>query len=97
MPRCLLIHRVDQIKSVLREATLIDRRIHPDRKELGAQIAGSGLVEADVAKVFRVGGPNVEVAIQESLRRVGMRVDHYGGVMNRTSTGAYSWNVRALG
>jgi hypothetical protein len=48
----LLVDGIDQVERVAGEVALVRFRIDPDGKELGAEIAGLGLVEADVAGVF---------------------------------------------
>jgi hypothetical protein len=37
------------------EVALVGFRFYPDGEELGSQIAGLGLVEADVAGIFGIG------------------------------------------
>src|SRR4029077_9947787 len=56
-----------------------------DGKELGTQVSGLSLVEADVAVIFGVGRSDVVVFIEEALRSVGVRVDHDGGALNLLS------------
>ncbi len=55
MPRRLLVDGVDQIESVPGEVALVGFGIYPDGKELRAQIAAAGFVEADVADVVGIG------------------------------------------
>jgi hypothetical protein len=45
--------------------------IGPDGKKFGAQIAGAGFVEADVANVFGIGGADVKTFVKKTLRSVG--------------------------
>src|SRR5262249_30302921 len=74
--------RVDQIKCMAREMTLIGFRLDPDRKEFCAEISAARLVEADVANVVRIGRANIEALVKEALRGVGVRVDDQSGVVN---------------
>ena len=62
--------------------------IGPDGKELGAQIAGAGFVEADVADVFGIGIADIEVFVKKALRSVGVRVHDDGRVVNGASARA---------
>jgi hypothetical protein len=55
MTRGLFINGIDEIEGVLGEVTLIGFWIDPDGKELRAQVAGMGFVEADVADVLGIG------------------------------------------
>ena len=82
MPRCLLVHGIDQIERVPREVSLIRLRIDPDRKEFRAQISAPRFVEADVSSILRIGRSNVEAFVEKSLRRVGVGVDDDGGIVN---------------
>ena len=54
----------------------------PDGKEFRAQVAGAGLVEADVPDVFGIGVADVEVLVQKALRRVGVSIDDDRGVVD---------------
>src|ERR1700721_1249082 len=83
MVRGLLIHRIDEIESVLGEVALIGLGIDPDREEFRSEIPTLGLVEADVPNIVRIGGPDVEAFIQKTLRSVGMSVNHNGRFLNR--------------
>ena len=67
---------------------LVGFGIHPDGKELRAQIAGASFVEADVADVFRVGVADVEVFVEKALRRVGMSVHDDGRFVDGACLGA---------
>ena len=84
----LLIDRIDEIERVAGEVALVGFRVHPDGEELGAEIAGLGLVEADVAGVFGIGRSDVVVFVEKALRRVGVRVDDDGGVVDLAGLGA---------
>ena len=55
MMRRLFVYRIDQVKSVLGEVVLISFRINPDGEKLGAKIAGTSFVEADVSIVLGIG------------------------------------------
>jgi len=50
----------------------ISFRINPDGKELRAQVAAFGFVEADVADIVGIGRAEVEVFVEETLRGVGV-------------------------
>ena len=67
---------------------LVGFRFHPDGKELGAEIAGLGLVETDMAGVFGIGRSDIVVLVEKTLRCIGVRVDDDGGVVNLTGLGA---------
>src|SRR5204863_8211180 len=92
---CLLINGVDQVEAVPGQVTLSGLGIYPDREELGAEVPTSCLFKADVPDVIRIGGPNIVSLIQKALRRVGVRVNDQGRVMNLPCLGADSW-VRSL-
>ena len=84
----LLVDRIDEIERVAGEVALVGFRFDPDGKELGAEIAGLGLVEADVAGVFGIGRSDVVVFVEKALRSIGMRVDDDGGVVDLAGLGA---------
>ena len=88
MVRGLLVDRVDEIECVSGEVALVGLGIYPDGKELGAQIAAAGFVEADVAHVVGIGRADVEAFVEKTLGRVGMGVDYDGGFLNGASLGA---------
>ena len=88
MPGGFLVDGVDQVEGMLREMSLVGLRLYPDREEFRTQISRACLVETDLADVLRIRAAKVEVALQETLRRVGVRVDHNGGVVNREGLGA---------
>ena len=52
------------------------------RKEFSAQVAGASLVETDVSDVIWVRGADVIVSVEKTLRRISVRVDHDGRIMN---------------
>ena len=66
----------------LREVVRVGARIDPDGEEFRAQVAGAGLVEADVADVCRIGAADIEVSVEKALRRVGMGIDDDGRIVN---------------
>ncbi len=67
---------------------LVGFRFHPDGKELGAEIAGLGLVKTEVAVILGIGRSDVEALVEEALRGIGMRVDDDGGVVDLARLGA---------
>src|SRR6266404_4391243 len=68
MPSSLLIDGVNQIERVPGKVSLIGFRFHPDGKELGAEVTGLCLVEADVTMIFWIGRPDVVAFVKETLR-----------------------------
>src|ERR1700688_2017343 len=82
MPRRLFINRIDQIERVVREMALIGFRFDPNGEKFRSKVSSFCLVEADVAGIFGVGGPNVVVLVKKTLRSVGMSVDNNRGVLN---------------
>ena len=78
MTRGLLVHRVDQIEGVLREVSLIGFGFDPDGKEFCAQISATRLVQTDVAYVVGISRADIEVFVEEALRRVSVRIDDQG-------------------
>ena len=82
MPRRLLIHRINQIKGVFRVVPLIGLRFDPDRKEFRPKISPARLFEADMPNVVRIRRADVEALIEKSLRRIGVRVDYDGGIVD---------------
>ena len=83
MPARLLIHRIDHIERALGLVTFVRAGLDPDGEELRAQVAGLDLAEVQVAGagVLR----EIEVLVDKAARRVGMRVDDDGGVVNMAS------------
>jgi hypothetical protein len=82
MARGLFVHRIDQIEGAAGEMALVGLRVNPDGKEFGAQISPMGLVKADVAHVFGIGGADIETFVKKSLGRVGVGVNDDGGIVN---------------
>ncbi len=78
----LLVDRIDEIERVAGEMALVGFRLHPDGKELGAEIAGFRLVETDMALIFGIGRSDVVVFVEEALRGIGVRVDDDGRVVD---------------
>ena len=84
----LFIYRIDHVEGGLGEVPTSGFGIGPDGKKLRAQIAGTGLVQADVADVFGIGGADIEVLVEKTLRCVGVSVNDDGGVVDGASSGA---------
>src|SRR5262249_40866317 len=82
MSRRLLVDGVNQVEGVSREMSLVRFRFYPDGKEFGAQIPGLRLIEADVPVVAGISRADVEPAIEEALRRIGMRIDDQRRLVN---------------
>jgi hypothetical protein len=59
--------------------------VGPDGKKLRAQIAGAGLVQADVSDIFGIGGADIKILVQKTLRRVGVSVNDDGGIVDGAS------------
>ena len=88
MMRRLLVDGIDEIERVAGEVALVSIGVDPDGKELRAEVAAAGFVEADVPRVIGIGRADVEVFVEKTLGRVGVGVDHDGGFLNRASLGA---------
>ena len=80
MLRHLLLDGVDQDERAAREVTLVRPGIDPDGEELGAEVALFGGFEIPVAAVERIA--EIEVLVDEALRRVGVGVDDDGGAFD---------------
>ena len=84
----LLVNRIDHVERGLGEMSAGSFRIGPDGKEFRAQVAGAGFVQADVADVLGVGVADIEVLVKKALRRVGVRINDDGGVVNGARPGS---------
>jgi hypothetical protein len=82
MPGGLLVNGIDEIERVTCEVALVGFRLDLDGEELGAEISGFRLLEADVAMVVGVGRSDVVALVEKTLRSVGMGVDDDGRVLN---------------
>src|SRR5438132_12651457 len=90
----LLVDRINQIERVLGEVALVSCRLDPDGKELGAQVAGAGFIETDVAVVVGIDGTDVVVFVEERLRRVSVRVYPDGRIVDGVGAGANGGGLR---
>ncbi len=88
MMRCLLVHGIDQIEGVLGKVSLIGFRINPDGEKFRTQVASASFVEADVSDVGWVSRADVKIAVQKTLRSVGMCIDHDRRLLNGSSASA---------
>src|ERR1017187_7531237 len=84
----LLVDRIDQIKRVPRESSLVGLRVHPDGKKFRAQVSSPRLVEAKVAVVVGIRRADIEAFVKKPLRRIRVRVNDEGGIVNLSRTGA---------
>src|SRR5689334_21969810 len=73
------------------------RRFDPDGEELRVEISGPRFIKADVAEILWVRVADVKAFINETLWRVGMRVDDQGRVVNLKSLRRYRSRCRILG
>ena len=65
-------------------------------KNSAPEISGLGLVETDVARIVGIGRSDIVIFVEEALRRVGVRVDDDGGVVNLAGFGADRLCARGL-
>jgi hypothetical protein len=61
--------------------SLVGLGLNPDSEEFGTQVALARSLQVEVAAVEGIA--EVEMIVEESLRRVGVRVDHEGGTVHR--------------
>ncbi len=80
----LLVDGVNEREGAMRELAF-ELGLDPDGKEFGAEVAVADLVEVNVAATG-VGG-DVEVFVEEALRRVGVSVNHDGGIVDGAGVG----------
>src|SRR5579864_5317485 len=87
MPRCLLVHCIDQVESALDEVAFVNVGSYPDGKELRTQISFLRFLQVDVALGYGSDRSDIEIFVNEALRSVRMSVDHNRRIMNFSSFG----------
>ena len=85
----LLVDRIDQIQRAPGVVAVEVTGLDPDGKEFGAEISLADFLQVDVALVPRGGGPDVESLIEKALRRIGVGVNHDGGIVEPTRLGRH--------
>jgi hypothetical protein len=75
----LVIDGIDQIGRPLGVVGGISGgRLHPYGEKFGPEITGASLIESDLTLVVGIGVADIEAAIEKTLWRIGMGVDHDG-------------------
>src|SRR5579871_6760520 len=81
MPDYLPPHRIDKAQRSLRVLALEALRLNPDGEELGAKIPAAHRLQIEISA--GQGAGEIEIVVQNALRRVGVAVNHDGGLVNR--------------
>ena len=74
MPGRLLLDRVNQLQRAPRIVSLVRLRFHPDGEELRSQVSLFSRIQVELPAFERIA--QVELLIEEPLRRIRMRIDH---------------------
>src|SRR5438477_7085914 len=88
MPCGLLVDGIDHVEGGLGKMSAGCPGIGPDGKELATEIAGTRLIETDVADVFGIAVADIKILVQKTSRRVGMGIHNNRRVVNGASTRA---------